>query len=300
MNKKIFIITFAALLSLVSCWREDLSDCWKDNVSLIFTVEKFQTPPEGESASVMSELLDFFDYYLFKIEGTDMIPVDSGRIEKEKLGNDSFELDFNELPFGDYVIAAVANNDNGFTNVKDTSNLKVRYSEPYENNNYYVSIKTFTVDCYCNFTDFVKLYNTQGELEIRFSNLPDNIIGADVAIDNVYSICSTDTIYSDNQVIKTYVAKDKDAENSINLDLFTFPTTEQQKSTVTITLYMDVYNGEPVVASVYHINDIEIKRNQTSRISEDFKGSIVTNPDFDISINPDWDGVNDGGGNVEI
>lgn len=308
---KPLIIIFIAAFSFTSCWREKLDDCWKDNVHLIFTVEKFQAAPEGESAAVMSELVDFLDYYLFKVEGSELIPVDSGRVDKESLGGDSYEIAFNELPFGQYVIAAVANNNQKFANVKDTSDLKVDYLEPYNSNRYYVALKSFTVDCYCNFTDFVKLYNTCGKLELRLADLPDNIVGADVTIDNVYDNCAVDTIYSGNKTLQSYIEVEEQAiegndgstilKKNINFDLFTFPTISSLASTVTITLYMDTYGGSPVQATVYQISGVDIQRNQTYRISKDFKGSIVANPHFDISINPDWDGVNDGSdGGVEI
>lgn len=308
---KPLIIVFIAAFFFASCWRENLNDCWKDDVSLIFTAEKFQTAPEGESVAVMSELVDFFDYYLFKVEGSELLPVDSGRVDKEYLGEDSYEIAFNRLPFGKYVIAAVANNNQKLTNVQDTSNLKVNYLEPYNSNRYYVALKSFTVDCYCNFTDFVKLYNTCGKFELRLTGLPDNIGGADVTIDNVYDKCSIDTTYFGNKTLQSYIEVEEQAtegndgstipKKNINLDLFTFPTISSQASTVTITLYMNTYEGDPVRAAVYQISGVDIHRNQTYRISKDFKGSIVANPHFDISINPDWDGVNDSGdGGVEI
>lgn len=304
------LILIVAVFSFVSCWREDLSDCWKDNVSLIFTVEKFQTDPGGESASNMAELVDYFDYYLFRVEGDTLNPVLDGKIDKENFVGDSYTLEFKELPFGDYIIAAVANNDHGLQNVRDTADIKVEYLEPYDNNDYFVAMKKFTVDCYCNYTDFVKLYNTQGELELRLLNLPENIVRADVTVTNVFGVCKTDTVYSGNKTLQTVAEVtsgsngDEDGVNkdlkSINMDLYTFPSVGKNQSVVTITLFMDVYGADPVEAATYVVNDVNIIRNQTYRISEDFGGSIISKPDFDISINPDWEGVIGGDGGVEI
>lgn len=306
---KVFIILIALSASMASCWREDLSKCWKNDVSLIFTAEKFQFAPDAESASDIAAMMDFVDFYLFKVQDNKLTPVDSGRVNKDMMKGDFFQVDFHELQFGDYVIAAVANNEKHFSNVKDTADLKVVYDTENNRNDYYVAVKDFHVECYCQFSEFVKLFNTQGELEIRMNNLPENIIGAEITVDNVYETCKVDTTYYGKKTLTNYVEaevvnNDGDGNqvtknNFIGMDLFTFPTTNNEVSLVTVKLFMKGFDGKPVIATTCKEN-VYIPRNNTRRMECDFKGSIVANPEWEITINPEWDGVNDNDQGVEI
>lgn len=306
---KVFFILLLLAASMASCWREDLSKCWKNDVSLIFTAEKFQFEPEAESASDIAAMMDFVDFYLFKVQDNKMTPVDSGRVNKDMMKGDFFQVDFKELKFGDYVIAAVANNEKHFSNVKDTADLKVVYDTDNNRNDYYVAVKKFNVECYCQFSEFVKLFNTQGELEIRMNNLPENIIGAEITVDNVYETCKVDTTYYGKKKLTKYVESEpvdsegdgnKETKNKfVGLDLFTFPTTNNELSPVTVKLFMKGFDGKPVIAKTYE-RDVYIPRNNTRRMKCDFNGAIVANPEWEITINPEWDGVNDSDQGVEI
>lgn len=290
-----YILLACSVLLLVSCWREDLSNCWKDDLQITLVAEKFQAT-DNETEAVMADKIDFYDYYLYRVEDDDMVIVKKGRVAKSEFQGGSHQLNFVELPFGKYKLAAVANRENA--GIGDDL-LNVSFNNENQRNDFFVAAGDFSMNCYCEHSYDLTLYNTQGELEIRLKDLPANIVGAKIQVTNLYEKCGVDLKYSDRTSCENYVeAVTVDGENMIVADLWMFPTVINEKSQVTMTLFMDVYLENAVVATAYTLESAVI-RNNTIRIAKDFKGELLGQPEFNITINPTWDDV-EGDSNVDV
>lgn len=293
MKLKPFTYSLATLLTgslLGSCWHEDLSRCWKGDVVLSVTAECFATPPDGPSEADFGSRIGNLQYYLFDADGK---LTARGNADGTSFSGDHYDLVFPTLPFGDYTLALTANTD-GSVRQADAWNTLTLESPETSGTDYFTTLYNFRLDCECGYADFVKLYRAKGIVEVRLEELPSSITRARVDIGGVSAYCLPDTTYQGSMAVwgETPVTA-TDSEEAVTLSLDAFPTPADSFSEVTLTLYMTGSEGTEIVASRRTLTDrLQVVRNQLTGIRADFNHSITVQPDIQIVLNPDWDGVN--------
>lgn len=291
---KLFLPCMALMLatSLSSCWHENLDDCWKGNVILSVTAERFQQAPDAPSVENMASCIDNMQYYLFDSETGAFRG--SGLVSGSEIAGDHYDLTLGVLPFGTYTVALTANAGSVKENVDSWQSVSLDFLENVDND-CFASLYQFTLDCECGYTDFVKLYRTKGEVEVKLNRLPETIVRAEVEVNNVSAVCLPDTTYQGTTEMSTGKAvTDGSGERNVLLSMFAFPTATDAVSEITLTLYMTGHDGEEIVALHRKLNEtVSVLRNQTVGVEVDFNNSLTSQPVVGITINPEWDGVSD-------
>lgn len=285
----------AFLLVLSSCWREDTDDCWKGDVILSVTAEAFQTAPDAPSEKDISTCVDNMQYYLFD-NSTGKLAF-QGNVEDVPGQTDHYDVVFHTLPFGTYTLALTANSGNLQKGIDSWKNLHVSCPAEADAHDCFVSLYSFTLDCECGYKDFVKLYRTNGVLEVQLKGLPENILRAEAEVNNISDTCLPDTAYQGNMSVKRsvdIVSPAEKQESVVTVSMDAFPTVKESASKVFLRLYMDDGVGGEILAYDQTLKeDVRIFRNQLTRVETDFEGDISKAPSVKVTINPEWDGVND-------
>ena len=284
----------ALLLMLSSCWRENIDNCWKGEVVLSVVAERFQMPPNASSEKDISSCIDNMQYYLFD-NSTGKLK-SQGNVENMPEQIDHYDLVFHTLPFGTYTLALTANSGSLQKDVDSWKNLSVSCPTDFGMNDCFVSLYSFTLDCECGYADFVKLYRINGVVEVQLEKLPANILRAEVEVNNISETCLPDTVYQGNISVKRSMeitSSDKGQDDVVTVDMKTFPTVKESTSNVLLRLYMDDGAKGEVLAYENMLADIQILRNQLTRVEVNFDYNISMEPSVSITINPKWDGVHD-------
>lgn len=300
MKLKPFTYTLATLLAgslLESCWHEDLSRCWKGDVVLSVTAERFGEQPDGPSETDFGSRISNLQYYLFDTDGK---LAGQGTADGSSFTGDHYDLTFPTLPFGDYTLALTANTDGALHDAASWRSLSLESPET-SGSDYFTSLYTFRLDCECGYQDFVKLYRAKGIVEVRLEELPAAITRARVDITPVSAYCLPDTTYQGSMAVRGELpVSGGSGTEAVTLRLDAFPNPADSLATVTLTLYMTGSQGEETVASRRVLTDrLQVVRNQLTGILADFNYSITGQPGIQITLNPDWDGV-DGDTDIEI
>lgn len=297
----LFIFFLAVSSCLTSCWRENLSNCWKGDVVLSVGAECFR-----QNADVciyeekMSSRINDMQYYLFD-DATGELKY-TGSAAKSHLQETFYKISFSKLPFGSYTLAMTANTDDSESlppaDPKSWSSLALENSNPVSDD-YFVALHRFEVDCECEYIDTVKLYRANGAVSVRLQHLPDYITRAYVEIDNVASTCLPDTTYYGLCTSAAERETGGSEQGGTVLTFGAFPTGAM--SSVIIRLYMLDGEGKEEMEAWSRTLDrqITVVRNQLTGVDLDFNGSLSVTPDISVVLNPDWDGIT-GGGDVEI
>ena len=301
MKQKNIVYLFVFILAgmfLSGCWHEDLSDCWKGDVVLSVTAERFGELPDGPSEPELGTKVKTLQYYLFN--KNDQI-VNTGYIDGSSFEGSHYDLRFSDLAFGDYVLALTANSDMLIKNPNSWKAIKLFFPENSKAD-YFTTLYTFTLDCECGYADIVKLYRSKGVVQVRLEDLPSNITRAQVDVGPVSSVCLPDTTYqgSMNVCSETSIISDNHTDGVVLLNLDAFPLSIGNNTEVVLTLYMKGSQGDEIIALHCTLTDqLKVLRNQLVGITVNFNHSITTTPSVNIVINPDWDGI-DGDTGVDI
>lgn len=294
MKQKSIKYLFALILAgffWSGCWHEDLSECWKGDVILSVTAERFGELPDSPSEPDLGAKVKNLQYYLF--DKNDNF-IEKGNINGSSFSGDHYDLRFISLPFGDYVIALTANTDGTTGNPESWKAVQLNSPEN-SGADYFTSLYSFTLDCECGYSDVVKLYRSKGIVEVRLEQLPSNITRARVDISPVSAVCLPDTTYQGSMNVwgETIINWDDNPDVTM-LNLDAFPSFGNSLSEVVLTLYMKGSQGEEIVALRRTLtNQLKVLRNQLVGIKVNFNHSITTTPNINIFINPDWEGIND-------
>lgn len=285
----LFVTVLASLL-LCSCWREDLSQCWKGDVILSITAERFGELPDKPAASDLGATVSDFQYYLFNKNGN---IADQGSVDVSSVHDDHYDLVIPTLPFGEYTLALTANTGGTLMNAETWQAIRLECPET-SGTDYFTSLYTFTLDCECGYADIVKLYRSKGIVDVRLEQLPSVISRARVDITPVSAYCLPDTTYEGSKAVwaETLVTPEN-GTTPVTLSLDAFPNAKETLATVTLTLYMPGSNGEEIIAAQRELTQkLQVVRNQRMGISVNFNNSIASVPGVTITLNPDWDGIN--------
>ena len=278
----LYIVCFLLLSGLSGCWKEDLKNCWKGDVTFFVLAERFQQPPGGKTEENLALRIDSMRYMLYRGE----VIYEQGWIKDPAvLGAKQVALTFPKLPFGEYQLSLLANVEDG---------EEIVYPGVENTKDYFVAHRLFTMDCDCGFQDFLTLHRSQGVTQFKLKDLPDNITEIEVNVNRLGNVCRTDTTYAGETEITYRVnVADVEKEGVASLLIGTFPTNENTRSEVVLKLYAE---GDPNFR-VYEqkIGEETVKRNQLLRFEADFNRSIKGEVSYIVTINPKWDGVNDGG-----
>lgn len=291
-NKIIHLFVFIlAGIFLSGCWHEDLSECWKGDVVLSITAERFGELPDGPSEPELGVKVKTLQYYLF--DKNDNI-IESGNVNNSSFSGDHYDFRFTDLAFGDYVLALTANSDAPVSNPDSWKAVKLFFPEDFKAD-YFTALYDFTLNCECGYADFVKLYRSKGLVQVCLKNLPSNITRARVDISPVSSVCLPDTTYQGSTSVwnETSIELKESTDDAVMLSMDAFPASSDSHTEVILTLYMEGSQGHEVVALHTTLtSELHVLRNQMVGIKVDFNHSIITTPTINIVINPDWDGIN--------
>lgn len=284
-------------LTLVGCWKEDLKNCWKGDATIHIVAERFQQPAGGKLEDKLSARIKNIRYFLYR----DNILFEQGIIDDEgSLSGSDYALVFSKLPFGDYSLALMANaNQVDVDESSSLDNLVIQYPGVGQSEDYFTASYRFTVDCDCGFQDFVTLYRAHGVTLFELKNLPENITEIEVEIDGLSQSCQMDTTFhGDTQINSRINVADVKEDNVVSFLLGTFPTLEGTFSNVKVKMYADGDSNFLVYEK--KIFEKTIFRNQLIKFAADFQNGISTDVQFSVSINPEWDGVSPGDGDITV
>lgn len=273
------------LMGLTGCWNENTKNCWMGDVAIHVMAERFQELPGGKTEEVLSARISSIRYYLYQ---GDVLYQQGVVDDKEELNLQNIILTFSKLPFGDYSLSLLGNASEGES---------ITYPGPTQTKDYFVSYYRFTVDCECGLTDFTTLYRSQGVTQFELKNLPDNITEIEVSLNQLNQVCQADTTYrGETELSYRMNVVDVTQEGLSSFVIGSFPTVAEGRSELILRLYAD---GNPEFL-VYEskIGEAVIVRNQLVRVEADFNHSLMGDVVFDVTVNPEWDGV--GGGDVPV
>lgn len=286
---KIFVFTVVLASTLLcSCWHENLDQCWKGDVILSITAERFGEAPDKPAEPDLGAKISDFQYYLFSGSGS---VAGRGNVDVSSVHGDHYDLIIPTLPFGEYTLALTANTGGKQMDVNTWQSLRLECPDTSEAD-YFTSLYTFTLDCECGYADNVKLYRSKGIVEVRLENLPSVISRARIDISPVSAYCLPDTTYEERKSVWSEVQVTSGSD-AVMLSLDAFPNPDDEAVKVTLTLYMPGSKGSEIVAAERELtNTLQVIRNQCVGVLADFNNSITATPTIAITINPDWDGIN--------
>lgn len=303
MHKIFQIITMLILVATsTSCIRDGLIEC-PGNVRLLFYAEQFQNSsndPLAATESVFTNRVKHLRYYLY-CEGE---LYDQGILEKlpESTAPD-YIYAMEKADYGNYEMVVIANcSKTALTgNPANPANLVLTFPGCADTEDYFTAVYPFTVNSDELVTHTVGLLRTQGLIIYRFVNMPAEISDVDILIENVSNqkwikgdYMQTGSANSRYAIVPLTQSPRKRINSLAGEERYvmgTFPTLTNEKATYHLGLYR---NGEPEPFRRQMITDtLTVRRNQLLEVIATFDTDY--NVDFEINLNPDWDGSTIGG-----
>lgn len=282
------------LLTLAGCIKEDLDPCPVGNVKIKVYAEKFQgTTPKGQSAreTVFKERIKHLRYFLYKgdqLKEKGIVP------DLSETQGAYYLFERPNLEFGKYTLVLVCNStQTALTgDPEKMDNLLVTYPGCDDTEDYFFVVFPFTVDCDCETEFETDLYRMHGVIRYSFVNMPADVTGVELTIQNVCHKKFISGDYSEGiDVVKKY-----EWPTSVELDgkqqfvMGVFPTLPGSQSVYRLKLYKE---GEelPFYDNVV-LDNLNVMRNQLLDVKATFSDGSMH---FDVILDSTWDGSEDGG-----
>lgn len=299
MNIKVNILGLIAILTLFSsCIKDGETLCPEGKVTFLFFAEKFQNKsqnPLDDREEKFCDRIQQVRYYLYKDNNLKEERV----IDKFDSNNSNcFTLEYTDLEPGNYRMVVIGNSTKTALSgdPANAANLVLTYPGTMETEDYFTTVFPFTVHAEEVKTYEVGLSRAHGVIRYKFVNMPADVSGIGVMMDNVtakkwitgdyaevyeasrrFNINRTETRQSGNDEIQDYV-------------IGTFPTTVNERSAFYLSLYRD---GVDTPYLNRMISDtLVVTRNQLIEIVTTFNDGNV---DFEIYLDNEWDGSLHGG-----
>lgn len=297
-------LSLLCLLSAVSCIKEDLDACPPEGGSVAVTirVEKFRTRPPyapedlEENVAARIHSLNYMLYANGRL-------LEQGRLDDMQAAEgNTYVYRHDPLPFGAYRLVFVANvTARMMTGNPDApENYYIVYQGEGKGDDHLRADLPFEVTCPCSNAFETVLQRVHGVTRFRFEQIPPEITSIEVSLDEV----GQRTPLAGEPDLPCTVAKrvalaDWASRTDGAFTLGTFSTLPGARTSWRLKLYA---GDETVPVYDRMVTDtLRIERNQllelTTRFKEDdFRGDI----DFSVDVDTDWDGSNEGGGEVVI
>lgn len=289
---KIHTIGVAAgcLLAFTSCVKEKLDPCPdRGNVSVKIYAEKFQVSPPYSSESLeprMGDRFDRLDWYLYSNGSL----YDQGTFGEISSSSDSSILFTKEqLPYGAYTLVLTGNLPPEQTSVGQDG-FFLTYPGSEQTGDYFTAVVPLTVDCNCTRSYTTVMQRVQGVIRLIFENLPERATRVETTLENLCCRASVSGRYDLPAAETCSHSAVQIKENPHGIVIGAFPTIAGGRTNWTVRLY-----EEEQVPFLEKTADegFELQRNRLLELSVDFEGT--NNADFTVTVDPDWNGVIDGG-----
>lgn len=290
---KIHTIGVAAgcLMALTSCVKEKLDPCPdRGNVSVKIYAEKFQVSPPYSSLSLeprMGDRFDRLDWYLY----SDGSLYDQGTFgEISALVDSSVLFTKQQLPYGAYTLVLTGNLPPEQTTI-GPDGFFLTYPGSERTNDYFTAVLPLTMDCNCTRSYTTVMQRVQGVIRFSFENLPERAARVETTLDNLCHRASISGLY-DSPAAETCsfnAVQIRESPNSMVIGAF--PTLAGGRTNWTVRLYEE--GAQVPFLEKTADEGFELQRNRLLELSVDFEGS--NNADFTVTVDPDWNGVIDGG-----
>ena len=292
MINKIKLIGLLLVLVTQGCVRDGVDECPEGNVKLRFYAEKFQNrsqDPLSDREANFYERVNHIRYFLYKddvLYKSDIVTV----FDKTIL--DSYTLDFNNLEYGNYKIAMVANSTKSALAGDPAliDNLFITYPGSKNTEDYFSNVFSFTVDSTDSKEYQVGLLRLQGVIRYTFRNLPEDASNIEVIMENVAAekwiagdykkIYRADLRYATipvTRAVEGYV-------------MATFPTVTNMRSRLDVNLYRT--NEERAYVTQMVSDTLTVTRNQLLDVVLTYNSGQF---DCEILLDTSWDGSSNGG-----
>lgn len=290
---KIHTIGVAAgcLMALTSCVKEKLDPCPdRGNVSVKIYAEKFQVSPPYSSESLeprMGDRFDRLDWYLYSNGSL----YDQGTFGDISSSSDSSVVFTKQgLPYGAYTLVMTGNLPPEQTSV-GPDGFFLTYPGSEQTGDYFTAVLPLTVDCNCTRSYTAFMQRVQGVIRFFFENLPERASRVETTLDNICHRASVSGRYDSpaTETCSFNAAQIRESPNSMVIGAF--PTLAGGRTNWTVRLY-DEGAQVPFLEKTAD-EGFELQRNRRLELSVDFGGS--NNADFTVTVDPDWNGVIDGG-----
>ncbi len=288
------LVLFLSILLFAGCIRETLDPCPMGDVKIKIYVEKFQSVTHNYQVDMEASFntrINDLHYLLFK----DDVLLEEGRItDTSPYVSPYFTFEREGLPFGDYCLALVSNDD-AYVGGNSPSELFLTYAGVDGAKDYFSTCFRFTVDCDCQTEYNTYLERTHGVIRYTFRNVPQSMSGIEMTMTNLGNTKMVDGDYSGKTDVtkripvgdwKRAVAEEED----ITVVVGTFPTTQGERSAYKLKLFR---NGEEEPWYNETVTDtLTVRRNQLLDIATRFTGDT---PSFEVLLNTTWGGSTSGG-----
>lgn len=287
--KSIYILLIALLLT--GCIREKLEPCPEGQVRIKIYVEKFQSgtdnllhDPEGSFNNRIKNLR----YYLY--QGNDLL--EQGLLtDVQTVTDSSYVFERNGLSFGDYRLLLIGNSrDEIIMGTPDhPDNLWIVYPGVERTEDYFSTDFPFTVDCNCTQTYRTGLMRVHGVIRYSFRDIPSHVTAMEMSMSNLTAKKQITGHYDEaTEVTKRIVLDNRRADEDIVIG--TFPTPQGQHSAYHLKIYT---NNSPDPWYDKQVTDtLTVRRNQLLEITTRFS---LSNPQFEVTVDPVWEGSLPGG-----
>lgn len=288
-TKSIYIII--ALFLLTGCVRETLDPCPEGQVRIQIYVEKFQADtgnPLDDPEPNFNDRIKNLHYYLYK-ENT--LQEQGVLTDVQNTSDSSYLFQRSGLPFGDYRLLLIGNGGNEIIagTPDHPDNLWIIYPGVDQTDDYFSASFPFTVDCNCTQHYRTGLMRTHGVIRYSFRDIPANVTAMEMSMSNITTKKQITGDYAETAEVTKRVALDT-RNTDKDIVIGTFPTPGGQHSAYHLKIYTD-HSAEPWYDK--QVTDtLTVRRNQLLVITTRFTQSY---PQFEVIVDPKWDGSIPGG-----
>lgn len=279
------------LLAFTSCVKENLDPCPdRGNLSVKIYAEKFLvSPPYGPESleSRIGDRITRLDWYLYKDETL----YDKGSFDEISSSADSSILFAKQqLPYGSYTLVLTGNLPSEQTSV-GPDGFFLTYPGSEKTDDYFTAVVPMTVDCNCTRSYTAVMQRVHGVIRFVFENLPERADRIETTLDNLSGRMSVSGRY-DTPISETRSFGAAQIRETAGTTIVgAFPTIDGSRTNWTVRLYEE--GAQTPFLEKTAEEDFALERNRLVELAVDFSG--MENAHFTVTVDPEWNGVIDGG-----